>query len=133
MQCVELVPNVSENVTNLFQLAKKVTNLFQIANKSDELIPNWSVEPVPIDKSCRLYSIWHTFELIPNGRVGLVQPPLRKCPINMKYSLCNSLCNDGTPYICRGGGPVGYPPAPNLYRFFTPGRPPKKMGDYPLR
>jgi hypothetical protein len=82
MQCVELVPNGSENVTNLFQLAKifqlakKVTNLFQIANKSDELIPNGSVEPVPIDKSCRLYSIWHTFELIPNGRVGLVQPPL---------------------------------------------------------
>jgi hypothetical protein len=75
MQCVELVPNGSENVTNLFQLAKKVTNLFQIANKSDELIPNGSVEPVPIDKSCRLYSIWHTFELIPNGRVGLVQPP----------------------------------------------------------
>jgi hypothetical protein len=65
MQCVELVPNGSENVTNLFQLAKK----------SDELIPNGSVEPVPIDKSCRLYSIWHTFELIPNGRVGLVQPP----------------------------------------------------------
>jgi hypothetical protein len=63
-------------VTNLFQLAKKVTNLFQIANKSDELIPNGSVEPVPIDESCRLYSIWHTFELIPNGRVGLVQPPL---------------------------------------------------------
>jgi hypothetical protein len=62
-------------VTNLFQLAKKVTILFQIANKSDELIPNGSVEPVPIDKSCRLYSIWHTFELIPNGRVGLVQPP----------------------------------------------------------
>jgi hypothetical protein len=59
-------------VTNLFQLAKKVTILFQIANKSDELIPNGSVEPVPIDKSCRLYSIWHTFELIPNGRVGLV-------------------------------------------------------------
>jgi hypothetical protein len=76
MQCVELVPNGSENVTNLFQLAKKVTNLFQMANKSDELIPNGSVEPVPIDKSCRLYSIWHTFELIPNGRVGLVQPPL---------------------------------------------------------
>jgi hypothetical protein len=62
-------------VTNLFQLAKKVTILFQIANKSDELIPNESVEPVPIDKSCRLYSTWHTFELIPNGRVGLVQPP----------------------------------------------------------
>jgi hypothetical protein len=62
-------------VTNLFQLAKKVTILFQIANKSDELIPNGSVEPVLIDKSCRLYSIWHTFELIPNGRVGLVQPP----------------------------------------------------------
>jgi hypothetical protein len=95
MQCVKLVPNGNENVTNLFQLAKKVTNLFQlakkvtnlfqlakkvtklfqIANKSDELIPNGSVEPVPIDKSCRLYSIWHTFELIPNGRVGLVQPP----------------------------------------------------------
>jgi hypothetical protein len=66
----------NENVTNLFQLAKKVTNLFQIANKSDELIPNGSVEPVPIDKSCRLYSIWRTFDLIPNGRVGLVQPPL---------------------------------------------------------
>jgi hypothetical protein len=64
-------------VTNLFQLAKKVTNLFQIANKSDEIIPNGSVEPVPIDKSCRLYSIWRTFELIPNGRVGLVQPPVK--------------------------------------------------------
>jgi hypothetical protein len=76
MQCVKLVPNGNENVTNLFQLAKKVTNLFQIANKSDELIPNGSVEPVPIDKSCRLYSIWDTFELIPNGCVGLVQPPL---------------------------------------------------------
>jgi hypothetical protein len=50
MQCVELVPNGSENVTKLFQLPKKVTILFQIANKSDELIPNGSVEPVPIDK-----------------------------------------------------------------------------------
>jgi hypothetical protein len=45
------------------------------SQRSDELIPNGSVEPVPIDKSCRLYSIWHAFELIPNGRVGLVQPP----------------------------------------------------------
>jgi hypothetical protein len=70
-------------VTNLFQLAKKVTILFQIANKSDELIPNGSVDPVPIDKSCRLYSIWHTFELIPNGRVGLVQPPHQKLVPNV--------------------------------------------------
>jgi hypothetical protein len=53
----------------------KIDELIPDSKISDELIPNGSVEPVPIDKSCRLYSIWHTFELIPNGRVGLVQPP----------------------------------------------------------
>jgi hypothetical protein len=39
-------------LTNLFQIAKIVTNLFQLAKKSDELIPNGSVEPVPIDTKC---------------------------------------------------------------------------------
>jgi hypothetical protein len=57
----------------------KIDELIPDSKISDKLIPNGSVEPVPIDKSCRLYSIWHIFELIPNGRVGLVQPPPISC------------------------------------------------------
>jgi hypothetical protein len=54
----ELIPNGSENLTNLFQLAKKVTNLFQMGvsnlfrltqNASfDELIPIGVDELIPI-------------------------------------------------------------------------------------
>jgi hypothetical protein len=54
----ELIPNGSEKLTNLFQLAKKVTNLFQMGvsnlfrlhkNASfDELIPIGVDEPIPI-------------------------------------------------------------------------------------
>jgi hypothetical protein len=65
----ELIPNGSEKLTNLLQLAKKVTNLFQMGVSNlfrltqkvsfdelipigaDELIPIRVDEPIPLDVS----------------------------------------------------------------------------------